>query len=415
MSVSNGPRKEVCDQTLDKICHDCSQYNFNEALAIRFNDYPSDGIVIANVGKRYRTPFETNCSLCHILLASRKSYLSLYPLNDEDEDGTDELRAFNFWKENLIIDYHWEKGTQFIKKNMSIYIDLVSSKFPANLEQRRNQGAKHGFAIIRQPHEHPDKFTAQVVPPYFDSAVAKGWMEYCKQHHTKICSSQKKTSVICLNLIDCESRILEQRDTQARYVALSYVWGSSTASDQYALKSTSDGKFSLPAALPPVILDAIVATQSLGFRYLWVDKFCIDQFNNEVKQQQILHMDSVYENAEITIIAAAGIDENYGLPGIRSKSRSAQPIARMEGLTIVSTMRDIHDSINSSKWLSRGWTFQEAMLPRRRLIFTDEQTYFECRGINCYESLCGSLAILYGLYTQRAEISARFIKRICWR
>jgi hypothetical protein len=103
-----------------------------------------------------------------------------------------------------------------------------------------------------------------------------------------------------------------------------------------------------------VILDAIAVTKSLGFRYLWVDKFCIDQVNKNVKHQQITHMDAVYENAEITIIAAAGVDETCGLPGVRSKAPSAQPVARIGGLTVLSTMRDVQNSIRSSKWFTRG-------------------------------------------------------------
>ncbi|KAH3995743.1 hypothetical protein HBI56_146050 [Parastagonospora nodorum] len=35
---------------------------------------------------------------------------------------------------------------------------------------------------------------------------------------------------------------------------------------------------------------------------------------------------------------------------------------------------------------TRGWTFQEAALNRRRLVFTEDQLYFECRTMNCSES-----------------------------
>lgn len=37
--------------------------------------------------------------------------------------------------------------------------------------------------------------------------------------------------------------------------------------------------------------------------------------------------------------------------------------------------------ILGSEWMTRGWTYQEALLPRRRLIFTDQQVYFECQGL----------------------------------
>lgn len=360
--------------------------------------YRSDGITIANVGKRYRTPFKTKCSLCRILLASRKSSLDLYPINDEDEDDTDELRAFILLEDAEVLDYESQWAFHNAYQNVSIYIDLVSSKFPFNSKQRRANGAKQGFAVICKPHELPGKITAQVVPPYFDPAIAKGWIHFCRKHHYIKCLAQKHASVTNLHLIDCESLVVEQGHPQAPYVALSYVWGSSAACDQYSLKSTSDSTFSLPSILPPVILDAITVTKSLGFRYLWVDKFCIDQVNSDVKHQQITHMDSVYENAEVTIVAAAGFDETHGLPGVGSKSRSIQPIARIKNLAVLSTMRDVHHSIRSSKWFTRGWTFQEALLTRRRLVFTDEQAYFECSEMNCCESFAESIDELHKEY-----------------
>ncbi|KAL6906953.1 heterokaryon incompatibility domain-containing protein [Trichoderma evansii] len=274
--------------------------------------------------------------------------------------------------------------------NKPIYIDVVSSKFPANRKQRRIHGSKQGFAVIRRPHEMPYNFTAQEVPTYFNPAVAKEWIRYCREHHWKTCYSQQDASVINLNLIDCESLIVERGHPQALYVALNYVWGSSTAYGQYALEVTSDGTLYLPSVLPPVILDAIA--------------FCIDQVNKDMKHEQIRQMDSIYENAVVTIIAAAGFDETYGLPGVMSKQRHPQPIARMEGLTILSTMRDIHDSIRSSKWFTGGWTFQEALLSRRRLVFTDEQ------------SLSGSINALrekYGLDFPR-YLKAGMFERHSW-
>lgn len=349
------------------------------------------------------------------LLASQKSALESYPISDQPKDDTDELRAFVLLKDTMLQDVS-VRASFFAWRNRSIYIDLVSSNFPLDPEQRRAHGAKQGFAVIRQPHELP-KFTAQVVPPYFDPSVAKGWICHCREHHQKTCFSQQDAVVTNLNLINCEYLAVEQGRPQVPYVALSYVWGSSTACGQYSLESTFGGASSLPSVLPPVILDAIAVTKSLGFRYLWVDKFCIDQVNNDVKHDQITHMDSVYENAEITIIAAAGVDEAHGLPGVRSKARSTQPVARIGGLTVLSTMTDIQDSIRSSRWFTRGWTFQEALLTRRRLVFTEEQVYFECGAMNCSESFSGSIDALHQEYgsTSPQYLRAGMFERSGWQ
>lgn len=52
--------------------------------------------------------------------------------------------------------------------------------------------------------------------------------------------------------------------------------------------------------------DAITVTQSLGYRYLWIDQHCIDQSDPVQKQYQIANMDKIYANSDLTIIAAAG-------------------------------------------------------------------------------------------------------------
>lgn len=64
-------------------------------------------------------------------------------------------------------------------------------------------------------------------------------------------------------------------------------------------------------------------------------------------------------------------------------------------MRILSTMPDPHDSITKSTWSTRGWTFQEGVLSRRRLVFTKEQIYFECKAMNCYESITCSLNELH--------------------
>jgi hypothetical protein len=102
-------------------------------------------------------------------------------------------------------------------------------------------------------------------------------------------------------------------------------------------------------------------------------------------------MNSVYKNAELTLIAAASEDSNHGLPGVGTTQRESQPIATLGNVRIVSTMPSPRGIINRSKWSTRGWTFQEGVLSPRRLVFTDHQIYFECNEMHCYESITWDL------------------------
>lgn len=41
-------------------------------------------------------------------------------------------------------------------------------------------------------------------------------------------------------------------------------------------------------------------------------------------------------------------------------------------------MTNIKEEVDNSHWNSRGWTYQESILPKRRLIFTASQRCFQC-------------------------------------
>jgi hypothetical protein len=80
--------------------------------------------------------------------------------------------------------------------------------------------------------------------------------------------------------------------------------------------------------------------------------------------------------AKLTIIAASGSGPDHGLPGV-SKPRAPRPTLRVGRHTFVAVEHPRQD-IESSKWSTRGWTYQEVLLSSRRLVFTDSQVYFQC-------------------------------------
>lgn len=115
--------------------------------------------------------------------------------------------------------------------------------------------------------------------------------------------------------------------------------------------------------------------------YLWVDQYCIDQSDTGDKDRQIRHMDHIYKCADITIIAAAGYDCNYGIPGVSDRSRHVLDPFLLDGnftFGICPNMPSPKQHWESGSWHTRGWTFQEAHLSRRRLVFSDSAMHFEC-------------------------------------
>ncbi|KAH8665212.1 heterokaryon incompatibility protein-domain-containing protein, partial [Tricladium varicosporioides] len=236
--------------------------------------------------------------------------------------------------------------------------------------------------IVSQPEgmEGPVKIIkAKIEEPNFD--IVKSWISLCQNKHTKICSIEKHSSVTGLKLIDCiTSDIILAEDKP--YLALSYVWGLGTE-DHKNLKK-------LPEPLPNTIKDAIIVTKKLGYRYIWIDRYCIDQKNDEERAYQCGKMDLIYQNADLTIIAAIGEDPSYGLPGVSLRERKPQHLTICSSVGkhfLISAQSWSEKAIEETKWKTRAWTYQEGILSRRRLVFTEEQMYFECYGMYCCESV----------------------------
>jgi hypothetical protein len=59
---------------------------------------------------------------------------------------------------------------------------------------------------------------------------------------------------------------------------------------------------------------------------------------------------------------------------------------------------DPQETIAWSYWATCGWTFQEALLSRCCLVFTDDRMCFECQTINCFEVVHTPLDELHGVY-----------------
>lgn len=210
-----------------------------------------------------------------------------------------------------------------------------------------------------------------------DLNLARKWLHTCRSSHTKC--QRLKTRNNSLRVIDCKEKRLRIIDSSEPYACLSYVWGRRPTTEQTELTETLEN-------VPQTIMDAISVTLDLGILYLWVDRYCVDQSNPEEKHKIIRNMDKIYLGAEVTIIASAGADPQYGLPGVRNTSRRGQLDLKV-GRHVFASTENVRGQINNSTWNSRGWTYQEMLLSRRRLVFTDSQMYFQCASAHYLESL----------------------------
>ncbi|KAL2060482.1 hypothetical protein VTL71DRAFT_9513 [Oculimacula yallundae] len=222
---------------------------------------------------------------------------------------------------------------------------------PRHLNGRREKARSDGYGVKLLDRNKVD----------FDHV--KNWIKACEYHHWQQweCRSPRNLSRV-LRVIDCQTKKLITKPDDSEYLTLSYV-------------------------PPRVVRDAMAVTLKLGYQYLWVDKYCIDQTDVAGKMAEIAIMDQIYENAILTIVDAAGDHDDYGLVFCGTtplRRREKQPVARVGSRTYTWTSLRVASVVNSSPWVTRGWTFQEGLLSTRCLFFTKKQVYFVCKkGSEC--------------------------------
>lgn len=106
-----------------------------------------------------------------------------------------------------------------------------------------------------------------------------------------------------------------------------------------------------------------------------------------MKRTQIAQMDKIYSQAHLTIVAAAGQDSSYGLPGVGSRPRRPQEQYVIGNIAVVQIFPHASAHLSTTKWASRGWTYQEGYLSPRRLIFTDDQVTYLCNTMHHSETV----------------------------
>jgi len=191
-----------------------------------------------------------------------------------------------------------------------------------------------------------------------------------------------------------------EHEVQGPYLTLSHCWGGAPP----ALMLTADSAAALEggvdiASLEHTYRDALLATQSLGIKYLWIDLFCIFQGQDPASIQgwatESLTTDQVYAEGLLDISAAHGLDGNTGcftqISNLATSPSIVVPWAMSEGaelkyyeLAEESALHGEADLLNAfyrtSNVFKRGWIVQERLLAPRVLHFASQTLVWECCG-----------------------------------
>jgi len=193
-------------------------------------------------------------------------------------------------------------------------------------------------------------------------------------------------------------KIVESGDTtpiDGRYVCLSHCWGRQ---DHFRLttETLSELKAGIEISkLAKNFQDAIIMTRHLGVRYLWIDALCILQDSKVDREIESAKIGHYYKFSWLTIAAGMSDDgaeglfakrSTYGLSHVRLETKHPNNPETLPGHSIYFALDPIKPS-TQCPIRTRGWTFQEEMLPRRYLSFETTQTYLRC-GSTLYHE-CG--------------------------
>ncbi|KIJ34485.1 hypothetical protein M422DRAFT_182064, partial [Sphaerobolus stellatus SS14] len=119
------------------------------------------------------------------------------------------------------------------------------------------------------------------------------------------------------------------------YAAISYVWkgnsvDESTVGSRFIVAGAEDGD---PIGVE-ALLHACTAALREDIPYIWLDRLCIMQTDSNDKAWQIERMFAIYQGSTLCLVLPGGI----------------QRLIRLDETTT---------------WITRGWTLQEALAPPR--------------------------------------------------
>lgn len=122
-----------------------------------------------------------------------------------------------------------------------------------------------------------------------------------------------------------------------------------------------------------MVQHAIYLTSALGMRYLWVDTLCIAHGDPGTAAQVSL-TGAIFASATVTIVAADSCVEDgiagLGIPGSARRDHKQRVLPFGKEKIIVRGISPFL-LLGGTPYYSRGWTFQENRLAKRKVFFKD--------------------------------------------
>ena len=240
-----------------------------------------------------------------------------------------------------------------------------------------------------------------------DYRPIRDWMVHCDgeptHKHCKVAQMQwQQLPGVEFKVIDIKRKCIVKAPPQCSFIALTYVWGKvqqpKLTEKTAPLLMREGGLETIWSQIPMTIRDAIVVSQELGERYLWVDALCITQDSERDMMIQILRMRQIYSAAKCTIAAVSSDSADAGLLGatMTSTANFSKPC---------DTIEELEQLLELAPWSSRAWCYQEKVLSHRIIMFTSRGIYLHCQEGVLHAD---GLALKRGNNTEGSEGSIKF-------
>lgn len=221
-------------------------------------------------------------------------------------------------------------------------------------------------------------------PSLVDLKRVKSWIRICDSRHGTRCQSSTEKRIFNLHLIDVQKAAVIPAPEGATYVALSYVWGETLQNQR--------GRMGHLGQLPQTVEDAMKVTAAIGEHYLWVDAYCLGHEDSPERSLGLRQMHRIYSNALLTILALSNRSADDGLPGMGLRSDTSGQftdtrITLGDEEIVCFAPKPLAEHFREAFWNTRGWTLQEAYFSRRRLCFTEDETFLWCGESLFYSSI----------------------------
>ena len=205
------------------------------------------------------------------------------------------------------------------------------------------------------------------LPAELDVGRVSKWLDHCTENHSCVILPHQVSfpdafpGLRVLRFVDVVQNCLVEKQEPARFVALSYIWGSV---NNFRLTKANRLELMLPGALqrngsrlPLTIQNAIALVRGLSLRYLWVDSLCLLQNDPLDLAQGVAVMDQIYEHAWLTIIAAHGHDANAGLPGMEGTYQEPRTLLKkVAPETYFGILMEPELRLKRAYYETRAWT-----------------------------------------------------------